>query len=69
MTDIGTSVVPVDDSHTDEGQLAPVESSETSDDEVNHKFNLTSFKVPTYCKYCDRFIFGMWHQGYRCQGL
>ena len=66
MSDRDISVV--DERHTDEGHPASVECAETSDGEVNHKFDLTSFKVPTYCKYCDGFIWGWWNQGYRCQG-
>ncbi|XP_072041521.1 protein kinase C beta type-like [Amphiura filiformis] len=57
MTDPDYSVVPTEEQ--------PVE--DTNSDDSSHKFAIKSFTTPTYCKFCDRFIFGLYHQGYRCK--
>ena len=63
MTDPDTSVVPTDE-HPSYGATDTTEGH----DDSNHNFQIKHFTKPTYCKFCDRFIFGLYKQGYRCQG-
>eukprot|EP00007_Cunea_sp_BSH-02190019_P005170 CAMPEP_0174240838 /NCGR_PEP_ID=MMETSP0417-20130205/20792_1 /TAXON_ID=242541 /ORGANISM="Mayorella sp, Strain BSH-02190019" /LENGTH=343 /DNA_ID=CAMNT_0015319999 /DNA_START=76 /DNA_END=1107 /DNA_ORIENTATION=+ len=43
------------------------ESSGSPKPERAHKFRVTTFKKPTWCAYCDTFIWGLVRQGYSCR--
>ncbi len=32
-----------------------------------HQFRSTSFKQPHFCSHCNKFIWGIWSQGYQCK--
>ncbi|XP_071788761.1 calcium-independent protein kinase C-like [Asterias amurensis] len=32
-----------------------------------HEFRSTSFKQPHFCSHCNKFIWGIWSQGYQCK--
>ena len=32
----------------------------------SHTFSVQTFKTPTYCKFCSKFLWGVYKQGYEC---
>lgn len=36
---------------------------------VPHSFHIRQFSRPTWCEYCNGFIFGMLRQGYTCESM
>jgi len=41
----------------------PVSDSQT----ISHDFEVVSYTRPTYCDYCDKFLWGLSRQGLQCQ--
>eukprot|EP01098_Paradermamoeba_levis_P014491 TRINITY_DN6944_c0_g1_i1.p1 TRINITY_DN6944_c0_g1~~TRINITY_DN6944_c0_g1_i1.p1 ORF type:complete len:127 (+),score=12.29 TRINITY_DN6944_c0_g1_i1:89-469(+) len=40
---------------------------EIDDKQSDHSFERTTFSSPTFCNYCQQFIFGLLLQGYACK--
>ncbi|XP_022101405.1 calcium-independent protein kinase C-like isoform X1 [Acanthaster planci] len=50
-----------------EEETSPRKRKRQVHDANGHLFRNTNFKQPTFCSHCNKFIWGMWSQGYQCK--
>ncbi|XP_038079390.1 calcium-independent protein kinase C-like [Patiria miniata] len=58
---------PAAEAKTDSAETTPKKRHRKVHDANGHQFRSTNFKQPTFCSHCNKFIWGIWSQGYQCK--